>query len=175
MMVDVGIKVLFACDECPIVDEFEQRMEIAIRYPEYGGFQFDHCGCDKVGDEFFMCGYCEDAWASKRAEQESGRRNTGRAYRRKMRRKQLQKFRDRSKFSRICVAPYLNSGRWSEEEFDWIGAGSHICHPQNSKNKKFFKRVSNKKVRKAKLNPEISIPLKGNGYRRLFDYWWTLY
>lgn len=39
----------------------------------------------------------------------------------------------------------------------------------SSKNKVFFKRVSNKAVRRSK-----SLPLKGNGYRKVFDYWWAI-
>lgn len=171
MMIDVGGPEFFACDECPIVEELGLRMSIAVNHPEYGEFQFDHCGCDKVGDEFFMCGYCNDAWVDVPTNNKTGQRKTGRKYRRKMRRKHLQKFRDRSGFSRICLVPYLNPGRWSEEEFDWIGAGNYICYPQNSRNKAYFKRVSNKKIRKAKLD----LPPKGNWHRKLFDYWWTLY
>lgn len=47
-MIDVGGKKLFACDECSIVKQLELRMALSIEHPEYGEFQFDHCGCDKV-------------------------------------------------------------------------------------------------------------------------------
>lgn len=170
-MMDVGCKRLFACDECGIIEELDYRLARAIKYPEYGEFQFDHCGCDKVSDEFFYCGYCEDAWVDKPMRQNFGKRKTGREYRRKMRRQHFKKFRDRKGFSHVFAAPYLNSGRWDNEKCEWIGEDSHICHPQNSKNKGFLKRMSNKKVRKAKLD----LPQKGNGHRKVFDYWWTLY
>lgn len=66
-MIDVGGPELFACDKCPIVNEVELRTAIA----NYGEFQFDHCGCNKVGGEFFMCDYCEDAWVDKPEKKES--------------------------------------------------------------------------------------------------------
>lgn len=47
--------------------------------------------------------------------------------------------------------------------------GKHIKYPKNSNQQKFFKRYSNKIARRKEL------PIKGNGYRRHFDYWWTLY
>lgn len=168
MMIDVGGPRYFACDECPIVEQFERRMALAIEHPEYGDFQFDHCGCDKVLDEFFWCGYCEDAWVDMPSHQVSGKRKTGRAYRRKMHRRHLQKFRDRSDYSRICVVPYPNYGYVDDE---YVMIGSHICYPQNSKNKTYFKRMSNKKIRRSKFD----LPQKGNGHHKLFDYWWTLY
>lgn len=93
-----GGKHYFACGECPIVEEFEYRMRIAEEHPEWGGFQFDHCACDKVGDEFFMCGYCEDAWKGILERESHGRRKSGRAYRRKMQRKKDRQMKMNAKY-----------------------------------------------------------------------------
>lgn len=166
-MIDVGCQKYFACDECPIVAQLDRRLAVAAENPEYGDFQFDHCGCDKVYDEFFWCGYCEDAWVDMPAPQKSGKRQTGRAYRRKMHWKHIKKFCDRH-ITRPCLVPYPNYGYVDDE---WEMIGTHICYPHNSKNKVFFKRVSNKRVRMHKFD----LPQKGNGYHKVFDYWWTLY
>ena len=34
---------------------------------------------------------------------------------------------------------------------------------------KYFRRISNRKIRKMKCLPN------GNSYKKAFDYWWTLY
>lgn len=59
-------------------------------------------------------------------------------------------------------------------DFDYVNGereqtGKHIKFPKNSNQQKFFKRYSNRIARRKEL------PTKGNGYRRHFDYWWTLY
>ena len=50
-MIDVGAKsVCFVCDECGIHEQIERRMQVARELGE--NLQYDHCSCDKVGDEF---------------------------------------------------------------------------------------------------------------------------
>ena len=44
-----------------------------------------------------------------------------------------------------------------------------IHYGKNADTQRIFKRLSNKKVRKAK---EPDIPVKGADYRKVFDYWW---
>lgn len=74
----------FTCDECPICEGIEHRVRVARE----GGYepQLEYCGCDKVQTEFFISGYCSDAFE---ADKPHGKlcepRKTGRAYRRKMR------------------------------------------------------------------------------------------
>lgn len=100
--------------------------------------------------------------AEKSSKRNEGRRKTGRAYRRKMRRKTIQKYRNGNGW---IYGPHLR-GHWEGDKFV---LGSYVKHPQNSSNKAFFKRVSNKKVRRSN-----GVPAKGNGYRKIFDYWWTI-
>lgn len=162
-MIDVGAKsVCFACDECGIHEQIECRMRVARELGE--NLQYDHCSCDKVGDEFWAGGYCEDAFAEKPSKRNEGRRKTGRAYRRKMRRKTIKKYRIRDGLG-WSFGPHIN-GHWEGDEYI---LGNYVEYPRSSKNKVFFKRVSNKAVRRSK-----SLPLKGNGYRKVFDYWWTI-
>lgn len=44
-----------ACGECPMCEQLDYRLRLA---KEYGDFQYWYCGCDKVGGEFFLAGYC---------------------------------------------------------------------------------------------------------------------
>lgn len=161
-MIDVG-NVCFACDECPICEEWERRL-LDARRNGYD-FQFDHCGCDKVDAKFYAGGYCSDAFAEKPKAKSKGRRKTGRAFRRKMRRKVIKEYRDRDSQGWPIYGPYIH-GHWDGDEYI---LGTYVEYPKSSKNKVFYKRVSNKKVRRSK-----DIPPKGNGYRKVFDYWWTI-
>lgn len=165
-MIDVGSKTrYFACDECGICEQLGRRLRCA---EETGTeLQFDHCSCGKIDEEFFIGGYCEDAFVDKSLPHHKGKRKTGRAFRRKMRKKHLQKYRDRHKFTRIFGAPYPNYGYVDGE---YVMIGNYVNYPRSSSNKVFFKRVSNKKVRRYNGNLQ-----KGNVHRKLFDYWWTLY
>ena len=165
-MIDIGAPAWnFACDECGICMQIENRMRVAEETETE--FQFDHCSCDKIDAEFFIGGYCEDAFTDKSLPHHKGKRKTGRAFRRKMRKKHLQKYRDRHKFIRIYGAPYPN---YKHVDGENVMVGSYIIYPRSSANKVFFKRVSNKKVRR--YNGYL---WKGNEYRKFFDYWWTLY
>lgn len=80
----------FTCDECPICEGIEHRLGVARE----GGYepQLEYCGCDKVQTEFFISGYCSDAFE---ADKPQGKlcepRKTGRAYRRKMRKQKKEK------------------------------------------------------------------------------------
>lgn len=87
-MIDVG-NVSFACDECGICEQLEWRSRVAQELGET--LQFDHCSCAKVGDEFWAGGYCGDAFIKNPPNRDGGNRKTGRAYRRRMHRKNIQK------------------------------------------------------------------------------------
>lgn len=85
-MIDVGWgDVFFACDECGIHEQIENRLINACKFGY--AFQFDHCSCEKVGDEFFSAGYCEDAFIRLERRRNAGVRKTGRLFRREMYRK----------------------------------------------------------------------------------------
>lgn len=126
---------------------------------------FDHFTCEKIGDIFSRGGYCSDAFAEESPKRIKHGRKTGRAYRQKMRRKNIQDCRDRDEWTGWPYGTHIN-GHWNGGKYI---LGSYIKRPKSSANKVFFKRVSNKKVRRSK---EISS--KGNGYRKLFDYWGTI-
>lgn len=164
-MIDLG-NVYFCCDECPICEGLEHRLRNAEKY---GDFQYDYCGCDKTVESKFLYnrGGCSDWMRYKAPPAHHGKRNTGRSYRRKMSRQKFEKKKD------ICThsyhAPWVD---WDEVDGKWMPVGKYIKYPHNSEARSYFKKVSNRKVRRAKHD---DISQKGNNYRRQFDYWWTLY
>ena len=88
-----------------------------------------------------------------------------RAYRRKMKKKkdkQLRIIGELSRYNRFIGRANLTffNGEWVE--------GNHIQYPKNSNKQRFYKKHSNRIVRK------IDVPCKGNGYRRYFDYKWEM-
>lgn len=97
-----------------------------------------------------------------------GKRKTGNAYRRKMNRKVFAKKKD--------IGTYSFYGPWVDWDYDangnWMPVGKYIKYPKNGDARRYFKNYSNRKLRRSKID---TVPGKGNGYRKQFDYWWTLY
>ena len=157
----------FACDECPMIWGLERQLELAERYRTEP--QLEYCGCDKTGDGKFYCyGFCEDAFIECEHPKKSGKRKTGRAYRRNRAR-----HKDRRRRKIISLGGYKPIVGYIDYDFvdgKWMETGNHIKYPRNSNAQRFLKRISNKKVRR--FNGDIS---NGNSYRKLFDYWWELY
>ena len=155
----------FACDECPIIEDVGRRLRCSKQFGH--PFQYDHSGCQKVGGQFFACGYCQDAWVDKTKPDRRLKRKTGLEYRRYQERK---KKNDLLRVLNYGYKPYVGWVDWDWVDGVWQQTGDHIKYPKNSKKQAFYKRYTNKKVRRYKGE----IP-KGNQYRKHFDYWWTLY
>ena len=118
----------FTCDECPICEGIEHRVRVARE----GGYepQLEYCGCDKVQTEFFISGYCSDAFE---ADKPQGKlcepRKTGRAYRRKMRKQK------KEKLMRIMTYGYksgIGYTDWGWKDGVYQPVGSYIQYPKNS-------------------------------------------
>ena len=164
-MIDLG-NVYFCCDECPICEGLESRLRNAEKY---GEFQYDYCSCDKTVESkiLYNGGGCSDWMRPKESPARYGKRKTGRSYRRRM---AGQKFKKKK-----AIGTYINHACWVDwEEVDgqWLPVGKYIKYPNDSERRSYFKKYSNKKVRRAKHD---GIFMKGNGYRRQFDYRWTIY
>lgn len=164
-MIDLGNKY-FCCDECPICEGLEHRLDLA---KEFGEFQYDYCGCDKTVESkiLYNGGGCSDWMRIKESPVHYGKRKSGNAYRRKMAKQKFKKKR--------AIGTYIDHACWVDwEEVDgkWMPVGKYIKYPHDSEVRRYFKKYSNKKVRRAKYD---DIPMKGNNYRKQFDYWWTLY
>ena len=105
----------------------------------------------------------------ERSEKEPGHpRRTGRRYRR---RKGQEKTDRRLAITQLSgYAPHRGYVDWGFEGRTLLHTGKYIKYPKNSKCQQWLKRVSSKKVRAYPC-----LPQKGNGYRKVFDYRWTLY
>jgi len=67
---------------------------------------------------------------------------------------------------------YIPHAGWVEHDFvdgEHVCVGRYIKYPRNSNAQRFLKRYSNRIVRKSPISR------KGAGYKKLFDYWWSLY
>lgn len=51
-----------------------------------------------------------------------------------------------------------------------LHSGLHVQYMKSSDRQQYLKRRSNRKVRKY-----FGLSKKGNQYRKVFEYWWTLY
>ena len=51
-----------------------------------------------------------------------------------------------------------------------LHTGVYLKYPKSSNCQKWIKRETSRRIRNCQ-----DVPIKGNFYRRLFDYWWTLY
>ena len=155
----------FTCDECPICEGIEHRLRAARE----GGYepQLEYCGCDKVQTEFFISGYCSDAFEADKPQRKLCEpRKTGRAYRRKMRKQK------KEKLMRIMTYGYrsgIGYTDWGWKDGVYQPVGRYIQYPKNSNRQTFWKTYSNRKIRRYKGNIR-----KGNSYRRHFDYAWEV-
>lgn len=94
-------------------------------------------------------------------------KSRGAAYRRKMKRKHRDK-----KFQILRRSGYHFTYRrmgWEFTDGIWQPVGNYLKYPKNSNSQQYWKRHSNKLIRRRKE------AFRGNRYRRCFDYSWTLY
>ena len=151
----------FMCDECPMLETSDK----------YGTEpQIEYCRCDKTGDEFYICGFCEDVFndSDTCVVTKSWRRNSGRAYRRLQKEK---KIKERcTVIARHGYHPTIGYIKYDFIDGVWQQTGNHIKYPKNSNAQRFLKRKSNRAVRRYKGE----IP-NGNFYRKIEEYWWALF
>jgi hypothetical protein len=94
-------------------------------------------------------------------------RRTGACYRRQMR------FCKNDRLMVIVGRHYIPHAGYIDWGFDGktlLHSGKYIKYPKNSNCQKWMKRETSRRIRNCKCAPP-----KGNFYRRLFDYWWTMY
>ena len=165
-MIKISDQYCFLCDECPLLskDDLARRLTLG---KEFGEFQFDHLGCDKIGCSFFAGDYCEDAFIKAERENKKYPRPSGLAYRRAMSRKK----RDSLIKNIVIGAISFRSGRVDHNFTDgrWVAIGRYVKRPKNSKLKRFYKKYSNHLLRRG-----AEYGSGKSGYKRCFDYWWEL-
>ena len=88
----------------------------------------------------------------------------------------LRRVRDIQKSDRLLriiyggYAPHRGYIDWGFDGRTLLHTGKYIKYPKNSSCQRWIKRETSRRIRRCR-----NALLKGNFYRRLFDYWWTLY
>lgn len=95
------------------------------------------------------------------------KQRTGRAYRRMMNERKFKRLHRIVTSSYVPHAGYIS---WSYVDGQHVPTGTYIKYTKNSNRQRWCKKASNARVRRY-----MDLPCKGNRYRRVFDYWWTLY
>ena len=95
------------------------------------------------------------------------KRRTGRAYWRRMNERQFKRWYLIGTRGNVPHAGYT-SGAYVNGQH--VPTGTYIKYPKNSNRQRWCKKASSARVRRY-----MDLPGKGNSYRRVFDYWWTLY
>ena len=67
-------------------------------------------------------------------------------------------------------APHRGYVDWEFDGRTLLHSGTYIKYPKNSNCQRWIKRETSRRIRNCK-----EVPTKGNFYRRLFDYWGTMY
>lgn len=132
------IKIKCNCFECPLGENSNN-----ILYDIW---------CDKIGGRCGWYGYCEDAFdEAGLVHKKSNKSSTSKRTRRDSYIKHIENIYSFTR--RRWMSPYYeHDGRLIQSNFAW-------------RNKRFYKKYSNKQVRK--YNKDIG---NGNNYRKVFDY-----
>lgn len=161
-MVHNGNK-LYLCDDCSLSDYLDQY---AISHQREENFSLNQCWCDKTGGKMYAFGTCGEEYLECQPIQEKLKRRHGRAYRRRMTRK-------KEKRRRWLIRECSSTGgyiAWGWIDGNYVEVGTHVQFSKNSNAKRYWKRQSNKKIRRYKEN----IP-HGCHYKKLFPYLWKIY
>lgn len=100
-----------------------------------------------------------------------GKRKTGSAYRRKMKRKHLEQVRKNTMYSHSGYL-YRSQVAYVDRDYDeekWYPSGKYVKYPRNSNNKQFWKGYSNRVIRR---NGEA---YRGNQYKKVNKYFRDLF
>ncbi|MDD5022279.1 MAG: hypothetical protein PHR82_09165 [Endomicrobiaceae bacterium] len=166
-MIDIG-DCFITCDECPLGRDAILDRYYRLKDYDDGDWQPEYCACDKNGGyRFYIGGYCDDAFCSKPPSNTSyNSRKTGRAYRRVMREQKTNRL---MRIVNRYYIPHAGYVDWDFVDGKYVQVGKYIKYPKNSNCQRWMKKYTNKIVRHS------HIPLRGNGYRKTFDYWWEMY
>lgn len=122
-------------------------------------FSCDECPILECLEHHDYC-CCEDGWTDIPNTRTGRLKTTDRSRRRELTKKKLKN--KRNSLSAYC--------RWGDGLSDYDKPESaYIRHRHRSDTTKYFKRVSNRKIRREK-----GFSCNGSAYRRLFDYWWNI-
>lgn len=154
-----GNAVYCHCDECPLGDGDAVRRYERL-YRDFGEWQPDHLGCDKVGLPFFAGGCCDDAFSElPNGSDRKEKNDRSRADRRKNEHRAFERKKETMKAT-----------KYKSTALGWIDDGGvYFKHQKNSKRKRFLKTQANRRIRRMRCGAEC-----GRGYRKQFDLAWNL-
>ena len=95
------------------------------------------------------------------------KRSTGTRYRRLMRSRKNDRLMEIVTQHYVPHAGYID---WGFDGRSFPHSGKYIKYQKNSSCQQWMKRETSRRIRNCECAPR-----KGNFYRRLFDYWWTMY
>jgi hypothetical protein len=147
------------CLDCPY-SELKERHE-------YDNFQDDHAYCEKVGGKHYACGWCSECEqsANERKQNRAIKKQTDKRYRREKYNNKLKRLYDNCKWypNPVTKQCYENFNEIELPYYKRLYKGNHKTSPY-----RFYKKHSNRLVRKNQDVPNYS------GYKKVFDYWWTV-
>ena len=164
-----------SCKDCPYIkDEFDIKASyedgICEEYIE------QYCWCDKTGGKIWWYGTCGEA-----SDNHFPKRLTRQNKNRRTKRERDQKYKQHLRFlAENCSGypspafPAGEDGQCVDSE-DWFDRDKVVFYKRQYRAKRkrnryvYYKKYSNKCVRRYK--GEIH---RGNMYRRIFDYWYTV-
>lgn len=160
-----------SCKQCPYIEaEYFHKIDHV-----FDGYEDDIekcCWCDKVGGKLSLYGYCSDAFTINCQVIN----HTKKKHRNK--REREQKYKAHLKFIADHVQYYPCGVEYVDEK--WVKEVGYIplekpyykriYRDNHSGNSKYWKHYSNRRIRRYKA--KIA---NGGFYKKIFDYWWTMY
>ena len=157
------------CFTCPLgKHSYEQSLKIydKLNIPyDYNEITYN-IWCDKIGSKCGWFGYCDDAF-SDTIKQLKKCNNIKQSTKRTTREKHIKHLKKLSGISRYPTPSMLITEKWDRELKKYVPIDKpYYTRCYIGSRTKYFKRYSNKKVRKYKGKIK-----NGNYYRRIYDYW----
>jgi len=161
------------CERCPLnAEEIERRKGI-----DEDDYQPEYCYCEKVGGKHYIFGYCGEADEFNRPEREDNTNSINTNIiniRHNDKRNRMLQRKEKERKLRVIInqcgyAPNRGYVDWGYVGGIWQEVGDHIKYPARSNKQKQIKRATSHKIRKTK---DVT---SGNGYRRHYDYFHSLY
>jgi len=161
------------CRECPFIySEFERKSEGISDEEALLACELS-CHCEKIGGKLRNCGVCADAVAPSAVVKDSGCKRSTKQTR-------TLAYRNHLLFLANHVHRYPLPAYYKDSVFagwkqgGWIPAPNpryvRLYRGNHSGNAyKYYKKVANHSVRRYR-----KAILNGNGYRKLYDYWWAV-
>lgn len=162
------------CRDCPYINE-EFNRKTKGKTEEYDLYEFERsCWCEKIGGKIWLYGKCCDFVNKNIPDIKQCSKHMKRS-----KRERYLKYKQHLKFLTEKANSYPSSVMYIDKiyikGYGWIeNTKPHYkrLYRDNHKNGryKWYKKYANRQVRRYKGE----LHNKGNQYRKIFDYWWTV-